>query len=218
MNFYLLENKPRKDGKVPLSTTREYLGCIVINCAACSTRGVLHNSMHRKVDIEVKVRDIAGLEDIESAGTNTLVSAKFRDAVKEANLTGLEFYPILGYKTKGRKQGYQEMIRLCREEFQFKAVYVTGKGGSIAQTSGVQLVKSCDVCGWREWTLPEHGIVIDESQWDGSDFFLLEDMGGVYMTERAAKVLDQADLSNFFAQLTTDYRPGKLPNYTIKKY
>lgn len=218
MRFYLFDTTIREDGKVPLTTTNKHRGCLIVNCPVCKTRGLLGKNRIGKVDVEILVRDIAPLEDIEQASTVLLASKKFRDAICSAGLTGVEFYPPVGYITNGRMPRYHEVIRQCKKDIQFKIIHVTGKGGSVTHTSGVRLIMSCDVCGWKQWSLPENGFVIDESQWDGSDFFHVVEYGPFFLSERAVKVLDQANLSNFFAQLSTDYRPGKLPDYTVKKY
>ena len=215
MRFYFFDKKPSRDGKYPLGTTEEHRGCKIINCPVCGTRGLLPKCMCGRLDVEILVKTIGCLEDIAQASTVNLVSKKVRDAIFRAGLTGVEFYPPVGYKTRGRKPEYQEMIRQCRDDLQYEVIHVTGDGGSVAETSGVRLRKSCDVCGWRAYTLPEDGFVIDENQWDGSDFFHVKEYGPFFISERAANILYQAELSNFFAQLSTDYRPGKLPRYDV---
>ena len=213
MRFYIFRKKPSRDGKYPLGTTNENPGCKIINCPVCRTKGLLPKCRCGRLDVEILVKAIGYLEDIKQASTVLLVSKKVREVISQAGLTGAEFYPPVGYRTRGRKPAYQEMIRQCRDDVQYEVIHVTGDGGSVAETSGVRLEESCDVCGWRAYTLPENGFVIDESQWDGSDFFHVKEFGPFFISERAADILYQGELSNFFAQLSTDYRPGKLPRY-----
>jgi len=210
MEFYLLDRLPGKDGRVPLSTTEEHSGDIVVDCASCGTRGILPKCMCGKLPVDILVKDVGFLEDIEQAATVLLASRKFRQAVASAGLTGIEFYPPLGYRSPSKNQEFRRMIRRCREELQYAVIDVTGRGGSVALTSGLELRKSCDVCGWREWTLPEEGFYVDERQWDGSDFFHVEEYGPFFMTQRAVDVLSGAGLSNFGAELATECRPLRL--------
>lgn len=210
MGFYLLRRPARKDDRVPLGVSEEHQGCIIVRCAHCGVIGVLPHRIGGKVDLEIEIKDVAYLDDIEQAFTKLLVSKKYRDAVMSHGLTGIEFYPPLGYRLKTKKKGAEEMIIKCRDHFQFQAIHVTGRGGSIAKTSGVRLRKSCEKCGWEEWTLPENGIYVDEKQWDGTDFFYVDEFGSMLMSQRAVDALSQAQLSNFAAQPAEEYRifPG----------
>lgn len=210
MRFYILWRTPRRDNKIPLTTTDQHPGVVIVNCPACGTRGLMPAVRTGKLQVELLVRDAAYLDDIEQAGSTGLASRKFREAVASAGLTGIEFYDPVGYKLKRDTPRYQEVMRQARDVFQFQVFRFTGHGGCIAQKSGMVLRKSCDVCGWREWTLPEHGYHVDESQWDGSDFFHVEEGPG-FMTERAVQVLQAANLSNFGAMAADEFRLP--PNY-----
>ena len=207
MRFYMLKRPPRRDDRIPLDVTEQHLGCVLVDCSLCGAQGILPACLSPRVPVEVWVQSLGYLDDIEQAFTTLLASRKFRDAVLTAGLTGIEFYAPLGYKVKSNKPSYHKLVGQARDEFQFKAIYVTGRGGSVAQSSGVTLEKSCDQCGWRAWTLPDHGYHIDENRWDGSDFFYVDEGGPLFMTERAVEVLRTAGLSNFGAVPAEDYRP-----------
>jgi hypothetical protein len=206
MKFYLLR-KNRTHGKVPFSTTDEYMGCKLVNCSVCGTRGMIGKNQLGKVPVELLVKDVVDkLDDIEQASTVLLASRKFRDTVADAGLTGIEFYPVVGYQSKGKNKLFQEMVRRCRDEADYQVIHITGSGGSIAQSSRVELTMSCDACGWVEWSLPRNGFHIDEAQWDGSDFFNVKEFAPFFMSEKAVEVLSNAGLSNFGALLATEYR------------
>jgi hypothetical protein len=211
MLFYMLKRKPRRDSKIPLETTDAHPGCVIVNCAACGTRGIEPHSTCGRIPVELLVRDAAYVDDIEQASTTLLFSRTFRDAVTAAGLTGIEFYDPVGYKLKRDTPKFQEVLRQIREEFQFQVGHVTGSGGSIARSSSVRLCESCDVCGWRAWTLPEKGFHIDPAQWDGADFFRVLEYAPFFMSERAVQVLQAAKLSNFGAIPADEFRLP--PNY-----
>ena len=183
---YLLKLSPRRDNKIPLETTDAYPGVVLVNCPACGTRGIMPAVRTPKLPVEILVRDTAYLDDIELAGSTELASRKVREAITSAGLTGIEFSEPVGYKLKRDTPKFQEVLRQARDVLQFQVVRFIGRGGSIAHKSGMILRKSCDKCGWREWTLPEHGYHVDEAQWDGSDFLHVEE-GPAFMSERAAK-------------------------------
>lgn len=206
MIFYLLDRPARKDDKVPLDTTEAHPGCVIVKCADCGVTGIMPHRKGGKVPIELAIYDVTYLDDIEQAFTTLLASKKFQESASSNYLTGIEFYQPLGYQLRTKKKGADEMIRKCRDEFQFQAIHVTGRGGSIAKTSHVKLRESCQKCGWEEWSLPETGIYVDENQWDRSDFFYVDEFGAMLMSQKAVDALSEANLSNFGAQPTEDYR------------
>jgi len=206
MNFYML-NRPATHGKVPLTTTDRNVGAKIIDCPVCGTRGMIGKNKLGRVPVEIVIKDVADeLDDIEQASTVLLASRKFREAVARVRLTGMEFYPPVGYECTGSNKQFQRTLRLCREEKAFEVMHVTGSGGSVAEASGLELLKSCDACGWTEWSLPKDGFYVDESQWDGSDFFHVKEYGPFFMTQRAVDSLWRAGLSNFGARDIAEYR------------
>ena len=205
MKFYILRRTPRRDNKIPLETTDDYPGSVLVNCPACGAIGIMPASNTGRLPVEILVRDVGYLDDLEQASSTFLASRKMREAITSAGLTGIEFYDLVGYKLKRDTHKLQEVLRQARDVFQFQVLRFTGRSGSIGQKSGMILRKSCDKCGWREWTLPEHGYHVDESQWDGSDFFHVEEGPG-FMSERAVQLLQAANLSNFGAILAEEFR------------
>jgi hypothetical protein len=160
-----------------------------------------------KVPVEILIKDVVDeLDDIEQASTVLMASKQFRDTVTSAGLTGIEFYPPLGYVLRGKNKLFERMLRQCREEKNFEIIHVSGKGGSVADASGLELLKSCEACGWIEWSLPKNGFHVNKTQWDGSDFFHVKEFGPFFMTERAKDVLSSAGISNFGAQPIDEYR------------
>jgi len=210
MNFYEMIPTPRRDAKILLGTTDLYPGYRIINCPVCGTRGLLPHSLCGKIPVELLVREAGYLDDIEQASTTMLFSKKVRDAVTSAELTGIEFYDPVGYRLKRDTPKFEQTLRQARDELQLKVIDVTGKGGSVAKSSEIRSLKSCNVCGWKAWTLPAHGFHVDEAQWDGTDFFQVTEFAPFFMSERAVNVLASAGLSNFGASRAEDYKlpPG----------
>lgn len=208
MTFYLLDIPARRDDKIPLSISEEHPGCVLVDCEACGTHGVLPKSKTDRMDIEIVIRDVAYVDDIEQTFTTLLGSTVVQRVVEKNHLTGMEFYPPIGYLLGTKKQGAEQMIPLCRDEIQFQVMHVVGRGGSIAESSNGRLVKSCSVCGWEEWSQPENGIIVDRSQWDGSDFFYVDEFGAMLMSERAVAVLRSAELSNYTDSPADKFQPA----------
>jgi hypothetical protein len=74
---------------------------------------------------------------------------------------------------------------------------VTGSGGAAHDSSGIVEIFRCASCGLVRYSAFEHGIAVDESKYDGSDFFTVSEYPKyVLVSERAKAVLAQARLTN----------------------
>ncbi len=98
----------------------------------------------------------------------------------------------------------------------------TGWGGIAPESSGIKLVTICPGCCYTHYTAllhPEH--LIDESQWDGSDFFFVWPMPGfIFITERVKDYVKEKRLKGVdiipVEKLKSNnygYSPGRLRYY-----
>ena len=206
-DMYYFTTLPRGDHTFPFDVTDAHPGCVLFNCPVCETQGVWPKARSERTDIEIRIRDVGVLEDIEQVFTSFIVSKKFVRACQSAKLSGIEFYRPLRYLVDTNRSGADELVLRCQNEMKYRAIDITGRGGSIAQTSNLKLLKACTACGWEEWSSPQNGIFIDEQQWDGSDFFFVNEIDMILMTDQAVRILNNAKLSNFGTQPAEDYRP-----------
>ena len=74
---------------------------------------------------------------------------------------------------------------------------VTGWAGIAPPESGVQLIKYCPSCSLRKYSTCLHpDKLIDASQWDGSDFFIVWPLVSyVFITDRVAEMICRQRLS-----------------------
>ncbi len=74
---------------------------------------------------------------------------------------------------------------------------VIGKGGSAHSASGIVELHRCEVCGFVRYSAFEHGILVDESTYDGSDFFTISEYPKyVLASHRAKAAIEKARLTN----------------------
>lgn len=69
---------------------------------------------------------------------------------------------------------------------------VTGWGGVAPPEFGLRLVESCPACDLKEYAIfmdPER--LIDERQWDGSDFFRVWPFGIIFVTDSVARLTQE---------------------------
>ena len=73
---------------------------------------------------------------------------------------------------------------------------ITGDGGFAHADSEIKLKFKCDACGLVRYSAYEHGIVIDEHAYDGSDLFVVKEYPShVLVNERTKAVIESSDLS-----------------------
>ena len=74
---------------------------------------------------------------------------------------------------------------------------VVGRAGRAHSDSGIVKLRECGECGLVEYSAFKHGIVVNASSYDGSDFFtVVEYPKFVLVTERAKSVIEDSRLTN----------------------
>lgn len=110
-----------------------------------------------------------------------LIQDRVLNLFREAGLTGFEVKPV---RARFRRLQSIAPPRLWE-------LVVTGWAGMAPPESGVRLVESCPGCGLLGYSsVTNPSQLISESQWDGSDFFIVWPLVRfVFVTERAAQVV-----------------------------
>jgi len=111
---------------------------------------------------------------------------------RDAGITGFTTRPV-DIRLVGRSRREQapaEMPRLW--EF-----VVTGDGGYTHRDSGIRLLLHCPTCGFTRYSTYRNGIIVDETQWDGSDVFRIREWRNVRLvTEKVKEVIMRHELTN----------------------
>jgi hypothetical protein len=83
---------------------------------------------------------------------------------------------------------------------------VTGWGGMAGAESGIKLVEECSACGLLRYSACENpGKLIDTSNWDGSDFFMVWPLPKfIFVTDRVARLIRDSRLTGAVLQRTVD--------------
>lgn len=125
-----------------------------------------------------------------------LLTKEAAEALNASGLTGFQLHPI---------EVYNRHYALC-EDTVFYTLEVYGRGGvPITEPSGFwQRCRRCKQ--WQLTSYREYHFAVDESQWDGSDFFRFVDYGPVIITERARKWLEQSGLRLWIEFVDIDWR------------
>jgi hypothetical protein len=151
------------------------------------------------VDLPQTVRDF-----VWTWHSDCLIQDSVLELFKDNAFTGLDVKPV---KAKFRRGG-GDPPRLWE-------LVATGWGGMAPCESGIRLIERCAACGlhvYSAWNNPEN--LIDYSQWDGSDFFIVWPLPGfTFVTERVARVIRDNKLSGIALKRSSDlvFSPHVIP-------
>lgn len=89
-----------------------------------------------------------------------IITDKVATIFKENNVTGYDL----------------KEVEVCNMDYPFKLweFVVIGNGGKAHIDSGIKLKYNCKSCGLKRYSAYENGIIVDEKNWDGSNFFTVE--------------------------------------------
>ncbi len=120
-----------------------------------------------------------------------LITDRVLDLFQQAGLTGFEIRPVVVEKVKRLgKRRLEEIPRLWE-------LVVTGKGGDARPESGIGVIYRCEACGMVRYSSYQNGILVDEQQWDRSDFFTVNGYPKyILVTERVKDLIIAHRLTN----------------------
>jgi len=127
--------------------------------------------------------------DFSSTLLDNVITDHALNVLKAAGLTGFTVKPLVieSYPKRLDPQSVPTLWELV----------VTGKGGHAHPDSGIVLKRKCDACGFVRYSAYENGIIVDESIYDGSDFFTVtEKPAYILVNERAKSVIENHCLTN----------------------
>lgn len=110
---------------------------------------------------------------------------------QNAGFTGFEPRPVKVEKVKRVKKGTEVSIPPLWE------LKVTGKGGDTDPASGIRILETCDACSLIKYSSFRNGLIVDENNWDGSDFFTVNGYPKfILVTERVKELIIREKLVN----------------------
>jgi hypothetical protein len=139
--------------------------------------------------------------------------------LKDAGFSGFETRPVIIEKIRrgGAKRKKEAPIPRLWE------LLIRGKGGDAAQESGITYCQYEDSSGVVRsyYTSFRNGIIVNESSWDGSDFFTINGYPGyLLVTERVKELVIDRQLTN--CELTPsdklEWRSGITPEGSLEQF
>ncbi|HOP79129.1 MAG TPA: hypothetical protein PLZ21_01050 [Armatimonadota bacterium] len=118
-----------------------------------------------------------------------LIQDKVLNMFKEEGFTGFDVWPVRAkLKTRPNAPDAPEIPTLWE-------IILTGWGGIAPPESGIRVIKIVEGCKYySSWT--DASRIIDESQWDGSDFFMVWPLPGfIFVTDRVVEFINKNKLT-----------------------
>ena len=135
-----------------------------------------------------------------------VITDKVVSLFREHNLRGFKPLNASIVKVKGSRRDNSTPFPQVWE------LSVTGNGGNAHHDSGIRLLYACPECKRPVYSSFRNGIIVDESQWDGSDFFIVKGYPRyVLITERVRDLIDQNKLTNCAVVRSEELKWGNLP-------
>jgi hypothetical protein len=118
-----------------------------------------------------------------------VISDHARQILQAEGLTGFELRIV--------KVGARPAKLESSEFKKFWEFLVTGVGGAAHSDSGISLMRTCNGCGLKEYSAFDSGLIVDESNYDGSDFFTVNEYPKyILCSERAKSIVEMNRLTN----------------------
>jgi hypothetical protein len=120
---------------------------------------------------------------VSTVYSDWLITDRVAEIFKTHNLTGYELHPV----------------KVCNKKLEFNLweLVITGNAGRAHPDSDLNLRLYCKYCGLTRYTPIKKGlgIIVNETQWDGSDFFtIIEYYKYVLITEKVKKIIEENNL------------------------
>jgi hypothetical protein len=125
--------------------------------------------------------------------SDCIVTADTLSLFKEAGFTGFEVRPVVVEKVKGLGRKRRPEVVMPS----FWELVVMGKGGDAAPESGIHIIEGVGLPSVPVYSSFRNGIVVNEANWDGSDFFTINGYPKHRLvTERVKEFIMERGLTN----------------------
>lgn len=120
-----------------------------------------------------------------------LITERVLKLFREAGLTGFDVQPVRIERVKRVRKDKSLSVPQLHE------LVAVGQGGEAHLDSGIRVFQTCDACGLKAYSSYTNGIVVNEKQWDGSDFFTVRGYPKfILVTERVKDLVVSQQLTN----------------------
>lgn len=169
----------------------EWADCVDLEGIVCPVNPGHQRAGKRLTDLTVILPSPQVGDFVWTWPNECLITERVLGLFRQARLTGFEVKPVVVEKVKRLGKKRLEDIPTLWE------LVVTGKGGDARPESGIRVIYRCEACGMVRYSSYRNGILVDEGQWDGSDFFTVNGYPKIILvTERVKDLIIAHRLTN----------------------
>lgn len=173
-------------------------------CESCHRTRIIQQINDITIDIYGEtLQNFVWIDDAQ-----IIVDDMLSKLIQEADLDGLRFREVHIGAWYQIDPNANEFINTLNKSVPPKLFQldVYGSGGSLLATNGANVKETCRVCGLTVFE-PPRGIVVDETQWEGSDIFTMKEFPGIFLiTDKFAQLLESYNIQNYRLIDSTNYR------------
>jgi hypothetical protein len=113
----------------------------------------------------------------------------------------LEFFDQAGFQGYAVAPAIVKFARTSRRAPDFWELVAKGSAGMASPESGSKVLSVCPGCGLDRYSrITAPSMLIDQSQWDGSDFFHVQPVSAsIFVTDRVVQALGQSQFKGWGA-------------------
>ena len=166
-----------------------------------------HRRAGRRItDLNIQVRSRKIVDFSWTMMSDVVITDRALHVLRNNRLTGFEVKPAIITSSRHR----MDRQRLPK----FWELIVIGQAGHANPDSGIYLKWKCEACGLVRYSAYENGIIVDEKNWDGSDFsYVVGYPKHILVTERTKNIIESNHLTNV---VFTPSNKLKWPELVIK--
>lgn len=156
----------------------------------CPSTPVHQRSGPRVMDLTIKLPSPRIADFVWTWYGECIVVDRVLDLLRRAGFTGFEARPVRVDRVKNLRKPTSFSAPVLWE------LKITGRGGDADARSGIRVIETCATCDMVQYSSFKHGIIVDEHNWDGSDFFTLNYPDYILVTERVKDFIIKERLVN----------------------
>lgn len=153
----------------------------------------------RKGDLIIKLPYRIG-HVVETWYSEILITDHVKHLFEEAGFKGYELKPVIISEVERKHKKILQLDNIQSIPILWEMI-ITGWGGMALLESGVKLLESesCNTCGYLVYSdFTDPSKLIDLSQWDGSDFFIVWPLPRfIFVHEKVVKLIKNHKLKGF---------------------
>lgn len=169
--------------------------------------GHQRGTRNKDMNLSIKIQNKKFGDLISTVYSDWLITDKVAEIFSKNVLTGYEL----------------KSVDVCNRTLPIKLweLVITGQGGEAHPNSGIVKTYHCEHCNYKKYRAFQNGvgIIVDESNWDGSDFFTITAYPKfILISENVKSIIEKNDLNGVLLVPTTELTRDEVYSDEVSPY